>query len=293
MSATDEVRNWVTSEPHHIPGYAGFLPKLSQALGKTYGSSTHELLVDRQDATVGGGTSNGKGGLGVEEPKQPTQSAKDKWLLKRDRKYSLSLIPGYAGFVPKERENVGLGYTESCALANSHFEGDYIRLCKARAEVSVKQTDNWPKRQHSGYLPEISATWSKLRESNINNRKSTDLFTGSSDDKLAPLNVGYSGFVPNLRNQFGQSFKEALGSALQEFNEVRSSTKESLSLPVIVNRTAPPPRPRLRVYPTDSGAIPHYQGHIPGNKYNFGKTFERATFESLNTAVVLSGKALM
>ena len=81
---------------------------------------------------------------------------------------------------------------------------------------------------------------------------------------LSINNAGYTGFVPRARPRLGMGYPIITHEALNEFtddtNRLDNINKEAITL----HRPEQPVRDSRLIYPTESGLVPHYTGHIPG-----------------------------
>ena len=75
---------------------------------------------------------------------------------------------------------------------------------------------------------------------------------------------GYTGFVPKAQKYLGQSYRTITRRALQDFAGEEKRMREMKNAPVSVARPEIRGKALATVYPRDSGLMPHYTGHIPG-----------------------------
>jgi len=99
-------------QPHHLTGYTGFVPGYITACGQSYGKLTHQLFYQ----------SSNRSGVPVlsdinslHDDRTCTVEEEDS-LNKRcadnlNCKYTTSIIPGYAGYVPQYIYLCGKKYT--------------------------------------------------------------------------------------------------------------------------------------------------------------------------------------
>lgn len=76
--------------------------------------------------------------------------------------------------------------------------------------------------------------------------------------------AGYTGFVPRARKYFGQGYPSITRHALQEHSAEEKRMEASRFEPVQVSWEPERARPSIVIYPKDTGLVPHYTGHIPG-----------------------------
>lgn len=76
---------------------------------------------------------------------------------------------------------------------------------------------------------------------------------------------GYTGFVPKAQKFMGQSYPIITRRALQDLAAEEKRMRENHDAPVnVTTREEVKGKALARVYPRDSGLMPHYTGHIPG-----------------------------
>lgn len=105
-----------TPEPLCRPGYTGYIPaygpKRLFQFGRTYGKMTHDLLVDHPTA-----------GLRLARILDCSKSLQEKleeealtWkheISTENSKLNRSMVPGYAGYVPRRRFLLGKAFNEA------------------------------------------------------------------------------------------------------------------------------------------------------------------------------------
>lgn len=87
----------------------------------------------------------------------------------------------------------------------------------------------------------------------------------SNDDPKKFLMSGYTGFVPRARGQMGMGYPLLTNKALCEFTDESDRLKRVKDLPVVVERPEFKLVDTKPIYMKDSGQVPHYTGHVPGN----------------------------
>lgn len=75
---------------------------------------------------------------------------------------------------------------------------------------------------------------------------------------------GYTGFVPRSRGLLGLGYPLITHNALNEFTDEVKEYKVRKSLPVTIYRDKTNYVDANLLYPNESGLVPHYTGHIPG-----------------------------
>ena len=76
--------------------------------------------------------------------------------------------------------------------------------------------------------------------------------------------AGYTGFVPKARKYFGRGYPNITRQALQEHSSEDKRMEQSQLEPVRVFRPQEQTKSSIGIYPRDTGLVPHYTGHIPG-----------------------------
>ncbi|XP_059572116.1 ciliary microtubule inner protein 2A isoform X1 [Alligator mississippiensis] len=119
-------------EPHYIPGYGGFYPQFRYQIGETYGKTTSHLLTD---------PSIQKSPCSVLAPLVKPKFLKDfsdikhplNQMLDRDKSY----IPGYTGFIPYQKPQVGMYFPIPAPESNPALS----RLVPAKEQQLLMNTD--------------------------------------------------------------------------------------------------------------------------------------------------------
>ncbi|XP_014376047.2 protein FAM166A isoform X2 [Alligator sinensis] len=119
-------------EPHYIPGYGGFYPQFRYQIGETYGKTTSHLLTD---------PSIQKSLCSVLAPLVKPKFLKDfsdikhplNQMLDRDKSY----IPGYTGFIPYQKAQVGMYFPIPAPESNPALS----RLVPAKEQQLLMNTD--------------------------------------------------------------------------------------------------------------------------------------------------------
>ncbi|XP_029301319.1 ciliary microtubule inner protein 2B [Cottoperca gobio] len=203
-----------------------------------------------------------------------------KVLLTPDPHY----IPGYSGYCPQLKYNLGKSYGQLTAELLTSPEGKHSNHLVL----------------HTGHVP------------------STETLRSIPDSNLRKMIPGYTGFIPKSQNYFACTYSETCRKALSEFyQDGRTKVQlQSTDLPAVVNYTNKQferPRPPLtensnkvmiRSYRplksfTSTGKPyfmdddnPHkyfisgFTGHVPKSRFLFGKSFPVTT----NQALIQFGK---
>lgn len=80
------------------------------------------------------------------------------------------------------------------------------------------------------------------------------------------LNTGYTGFVPRARGKLGMGYPLITHMALNEFTDDSKRHKEIELVPFQIHRDGIVQGASAKIYPVESGLVPHYTGHIPGER---------------------------
>ncbi|XP_026153694.1 ciliary microtubule inner protein 2B isoform X2 [Mastacembelus armatus] len=200
-----------------------------------------------------------------------------KLLLTPDPHY----IPGYAGYCPQLKFNVGKSYGRLTA--------------ELLTSPDVKHSDHLV--LHAG------RTYSTESDPGLTLR-------GIPDSNLKIMIPGYTGFVPKSQNYFACSYSETCRKALTEFYQERRAKlqQQSADLPVIVNHTNQQfERPKPPVTTISNKVIykplksftpagnpyfmeddnPHkyfisgFTGHVPKSRFLIGKGYPITTNQAL------------
>lgn len=283
----------MTPDPYHTPGYSGYCPQIKYQFGQTFGKTTFKLL--RDDAV----TSSGKLVLAdIRSSSAPAvlKELESKKLLVRSRTNSLGnqkltdhMVPGYSGYVPRNENFFGTRYTKLCQLAVADFEKDFqrttqkikeLRLVEAVQSGKLKK-DSIPHLSpcRSSYVTPLKAIAPKAKPYLLRHpaRSAESPLYMADNDVLKNFMSGYTGFVPRARPRHGAGYPIITHDALNEFTTDIARLKSLHNHPVTVHK----PEVRIRdlklLYPVESGIIPRYTGHIPGQRYRFGDTFGHST----------------
>ncbi|XP_044190430.1 protein FAM166B [Thunnus albacares] len=205
-----------------------------------------------------------------------------KVLLTPDPHY----IPGYAGYCPQLKYNVGKSYGQLTAELLTNPEVNHSNRLVL----------------HTGHIPSTECDPGLTLRSNPE----------SNMRKVIP---GFTGFIPKRRNYFACSYSETCHKALSEFQQERHERiqRKSSELPVIVNYTNQQferPKPPLTaisnkvIYKPLKPFIPlgkpyfmdddnphkyfisGFTGHVPKSRFLIGKGYPITT----NRALIQFGK---
>ncbi|XP_038045614.1 protein FAM166B-like [Patiria miniata] len=294
----------MTPDPYHTPGYCGFCPQFKFQIGETFGRTTSRLLTNPKVACSGQpvladiGPVKGPDSQGTGETKRLAGRA-DVLRSRRasfgDQKLGETMVPGYTGYIPKGEHYFGDRYAENCRNAIAEFEQDQrSHQAKTTAMQRVRHiqagriqpTDNEKKELRCrGPLKPIKKDITPVVYGKPNEQQhSTSPYYMAQHDPQKFFMSGYTGFIPKARGLIGMSYPIITNHALNEFTSDPRHAMSRLQgaldkgeMPVIRGCIKLPRLDPNLIYPTESGLVPHYTGHIPGQKFRYGTTFGHST----------------
>ncbi|XP_039615085.1 protein FAM166B isoform X1 [Polypterus senegalus] len=269
----------MTPDPHYIPGYGGYCPQLKYTVGNTYGRLTARLLTSpevRHSKRLVLQSSP------IQLPELENKAHEQIWNSQKNKqKYSLKLIPGYTGFVPKSQNHFSKTYAETCRDALMEFEKDrHWRNEKNSAIRKASQQSLQQLDQHNSSLVSIQKNVHPYRSLKEWYAQRSPYFMDDEDPNKYFVS-GYTGYVPRARFLIGSGYPATTNHALILLNKQiqqgeleesghQSNLKVDQSFPCI-----------SCIYPNNLGLLPNYTGHVPGYKYQYGHTFGQLTHNSL------------
>ncbi|GFQ67302.1 uncharacterized protein TNCT_602221 [Trichonephila clavata] len=124
-------------QPHFIPGYTGFCPKLPVTVGASFGRVTNEIL--KTEPRIAGRLQP----TAAEEAHPVKVADKGNEKLESDKRLINSRFPkdgvrilndyipvGYTGHVPHNTEPVGVSFTKGCVSSVAQFVRDQAEVRK-------------------------------------------------------------------------------------------------------------------------------------------------------------------
>ncbi|KAH8316169.1 hypothetical protein KR067_001204 [Drosophila pandora] len=309
----------ITPEPHLVPGYTGHCARDRSRVGRTYGRQTHKLLIDpciyhAPELIVA--------------PIHVTRGLKDypterelKVLKTRedlvDSVYRHPILPGYAGFVPNIRSQVGKRYVAaaSAGVANHETLMELYR-CENRTlrhrDLLESGKGLFDRKINERLLPQAKYRAPLLPVTGVSkgladqccppktekltySKFTSPHFLDDEDPDKFIIN-GYAGHIPMSVTRFGESNKVLTNRALCSFSDYMYKRKrdswccgQDLTRPAI---TCPPVH-HFVVYHEDDGMVPNYAGHVPGEMYKFGRTFSKTTYDAKRWLEVHKGLTVL
>jgi len=198
-----------------------------------------------------------------------------------DQKYGTQMVPGYTGYIPKGQHYYGERYAGFTQNAIAHMEDaqqNYDQQQqKLRSQIRSQYEENTGSsvRCHKTPLkPIIEKTKMYFPKGK---QHSLSPYTYNNADPRKYMMSGYTGFVPCSRGLIGMGYPKYTNKALCDFTTSYRDTKANAKLPIVLNRPAKPVENSKPIYYKDSGMVPHYTGHIPGEKFRYGRTFGHST----------------
>ncbi|WAR30696.1 F166B-like protein [Mya arenaria] len=250
----------MTPDPYHTPGYGGFCPQFKYQIGETFGKTTSTLLRNNEVASSGQLV---LAEIRANSAPMPDEDPRNTLLRSRthswgDQKLMEQMIPGYTGFIPRAEHFFGKRYAVNCKGAISDFERDHRTQLRNAEELRLTEAVQSGKIDKNA-VPSLPP---------IHSRHITP---------LKPIAASYTGFVPRARPRLGMGYPIITHEALNEFTSDTSRLKALKSQPIKIHRDQAIVRDSKLIYPTESGLVPHYTGHIPGQKFRYGETFGHST----------------
>ncbi|XP_013402065.2 protein FAM166B [Lingula anatina] len=239
--------------------------------------------------------------------------------LGRSEKFNEGMIAGYSGHIPRHHlYNWGKSFPETANDAISDFEREQRRE-KSKKRGSYLLAIDGAKMQYlprgesdhtlSNEVPSNNGL--KLPDVRLNLRLPLEPVQAEADPYVSPRSMeaaeqynkspyqmdnssprkyfmsGYMGHVPHSQNKVGKCFSFLSHQALNDFTDYMTHWNSVRRAPVKPDREVAgswPQSPRTTpavIYPTRTGMIPRYAGHVPGEKFRCGKTWWEMTTDTL------------
>ncbi|XP_051972561.1 protein FAM166B-like [Xyrauchen texanus] len=273
----------VTPDPQYIPGYAGYCPQLKYHVGQTYGQLTAKLLTS-PDVSHSQRLVLQSGHFPSTE--NDTGPISEIWRSQHEGRRNLEkMIPGYTGFVPLRQNYFCKTYAETCREALLDFNQKQERRLRAISAdlppaVNSSFPDFKPRRLNTPLIA-ISKDPAPYKSPDPwKPQGSPYLMEDSSPHKY--FISGFTGYVPKARFLFGAGYPMTTNKALIQFGKEMKAGQTSLGLPEEETDSLPM---ITTIYPSKTGLLPCYTGHIPGYRFQYGHTFGQLT----NNALGLTG----
>ncbi|KAH8280437.1 hypothetical protein KR018_007317 [Drosophila ironensis] len=296
----------ITPEPHLVPGYTGHCAQNRDRVGRTYGRQTHKLLIDpciyhAPELIVAP--------IHADHPAKDLPTERELRILRNrenlvDSVYKHPILPGYAGFVPNIVKQIGKRYGAAApAGVASHETVMELYRCEKRTlchrDLLESGKGLFDRKINERLLPQTKYRSPLLRVTGVSkgikneccppkvekleySKFTTPHFMDDEDPEKFIIN-GYAGHIPMSVVRFGESNKVLTNRALSSFSDYMYKRQrdswccgQDLSRPAVTC----PPVGHFVVYHTDSGLVPCYAGHVPGEMYKFGRTYAKTTHDA-------------
>lgn len=278
-----------TRKPYHIPGYCGYCPQFKYKINDTFGKSTHDLLtapgISRSERPV---LVPLEGRKEADREKRKLSLIESRGENLGDQKYGMQMVPGYTGYVPKGQHYYGERYACFSRNAIAHME-----CAQQQYENKQQNLRNTIQNQYrdgnegsSGIKVPLRPIIEKTKMYFPKGKQhSLSPYTYGNDDPRKYMMSGYTGFVPCSRGLIGMGYPKYTNKALCNFTNRIIETKTNAKLPIVIKRPTQPVENTKPIYYKDSGMVPHYTGHIPGEKFRYGRTFGFSTTDAVPRVV--------
>nr|AAI70514.1 Unknown (protein for MGC:197241) [Xenopus laevis] len=292
----------MTPDPHFIPGYSGFCPQYRYSLGKTYGQLTSHLLTNPDIRRSGHLVLQSNPfppaprGHSYNESSQELGGRRRRQRL-GDPKLTISMIPGYTGFIPRSQKFFAKTYAETSRDALSDFHNEQQTQESQRQEMlltSKLQEGRQPQTEHEKQLltarhrtplPALSkepAPFMSLR--GFQPQGSPYYMEEENPNKY--FISGYTGYVPRSRFLIGNGYPITTNRAMVEFAHMNQKKGVRFSDQQGHNEGGNLHTEQGQIYLEELGLLPRYTGYVPGYKFQFGNTFGRLTQNALGQSTL-------
>lgn len=277
-----------TVKPYHIPGYCGYCPQFKYKINDTFGKATHDLLtapgISRSKMPVLAPL-EGRKEMDIEKRKLSLIESRGENL--GDQKYGVQMVPGYTGYIPKGQHYYGeryAGFSRNAIAHMEHAQQQYDQkqqnLRKVIRSQYCDREDNAD--SSSRFVLPLQPILEKTKMYFPKGKQhSLSPYTYGNADPRKYMMSGYTGFVPCSRGLIGMGYPKYTNKALCDFTTCYIETKTNAKLPIVIKRPAKAAENTKPIYYEDSGMVPHYTGHIPGEKFRYGRTFGYSTTDAV------------
>ena len=196
----------------------------------------------------------------------------------------------FSGYIPKGEHYFGKPYADTCLSAIASFQEDQVKhhrkIRDLRTIAELQRGKEVPQERLSDKTLITTKYKTPLKSITVRPKgyfspqapqHSLSPFIMSNDDPKKFLMSGYTGFVPLARGEMGMGYPLLTNKALCEFTNESERLKRVKDLPVTVVRPEIKIVDTKPIYVKDSGQVPHYTGHVPGNVLT-PQSFERGKF---------------
>jgi len=278
-----------TVEPYHIPGYCGYCPQFKYKIKDTFGKSTHDLLtapgISRSKMPV---LAPLEGRAEAESEKKKLNLVESRGINLGDQKYGVTMVPGYTGYIPKGQHYYGERYAGFSRNAIAHMECAQQQYDQKQQNLRNVIKSQYHDEDGKGGVklplrPIVEKT--KMYFPKDGKQHSLSPYTYGNADPRKYMMSGYTGFVPCSRGLIGMGYPKYTNRALCDFTDQYIATKTNAKLPIVIKRPPKTVENTKPIYFKDSGMVPHYTGHIPGEKFRYGRTFGHSTTNAVPRVV--------
>lgn len=291
----------MTPDPHYVPGYSGYCPQYKYNLGKTYGKLTSQLLTSPDIRHSGHLVLQScpfppaRTGNDMDHLETPTRRRRPRF---GDHKLSRSVIPGYTGFIPKSQHFIAKTYAEISKEAVADFHRDQDKEEKQQQElalISKLQTGRQQphcesekqliKSKYMTPLPALSKRAAPFYSSSaFQSHESPYCMEDENPQKY--FISGYMGYIPRSRFLLGSGYPITTNKALVEFGHMTSKRDPKLSQHLGPKRQDGLHPHHSHIYLEELGLLPHYTGHVPGYRFQYGHTYGYLTLDALGQSTL-------
>lgn len=184
----------------------------------------------------------------------------------------------FSGYIPKGEHYFGKPNADTCLSAIASFQEDqvkhHLKMRDLRTIAELQRGKEVPQELLSSNTLITTKYKTPLKSIAVRPKEyfspqalqhSLSPFIMSNDDPKKFLMSGYTGFVPRARGEMGMGYPLLTNKALCEFKNESERLKSVKDLPVTVVCPQIKIVDTKPIYVKDSGQVPHYTGHVPGN----------------------------
>ncbi|KAM4808953.1 ciliary microtubule inner protein 2B [Rhinophrynus dorsalis] len=290
----------MTPDPHYIPGYSGFCPQYKYHLGKSYGKLTSQLLTSpdirhsRQLVLQSCSFPPIHGDISGDYPQDQ--------LRRRprlgDQRLTISMIPGYTGFIPRSQKFFAKTYAETTRDALGDFQKDHLfqemqrqeqtLISKLQSGQQQPQTESEKQLLRTKYRTPLLALHKDaspyISPTSFQAQGSPYYMEDENPNKY--FISGYMGYVPRSRFLIGTGYPITSNRAIVEFGHMTTKKATRFSGQKISQQEDGLLSEQNHIYLQDHGLLPRYTGFVPGYKYQYGHTYGHLTQNALGQSTL-------